>query len=157
MGHALWEDINPLCVSLSLTLCLPVRSALSLCLCLGGYRIADKAFYQQPDADVIGYVYVPLTDHILPRGVWGSWGCPAKERGDAGRYWAMVRSQREDSAAECLLVSRWWSLRRQVELLEMPLWGLLKRQSLGSCAFWGMALGVEKSWEQADTPVPLDE
>ncbi|XP_065546213.1 clathrin light chain B isoform X2 [Lathamus discolor] len=70
-------------------------------------RIADKAFYQQPDADVIGYV--------------------------------------------------WWSLRRQVELLEMPLWGLLKRQSLGSCAFWGMALGVEKSWEQADTPVPLDE
>ena len=72
MRHALWEDANPLSVSLFLTLCLPVRSVLSLCLCLGA-RIADKAFYQQPDADVIGYVYVPLTDCILPHRVWGSW------------------------------------------------------------------------------------
>lgn len=66
----LWEDANPYSVSLFLTLCLPVCSAFSLCLCLGA-RIADKAFYQQPDADVIGYVYVCLTDHILPCTVWG--------------------------------------------------------------------------------------
>lgn len=32
-------------------------------------RIADKAFYQQPDADIIGYVYVCL----LCSSVWGSW------------------------------------------------------------------------------------
>nr|KAF6446308.1 clathrin light chain B [Rousettus aegyptiacus] len=31
-------------------------------------RIADKAFYQQPDADIIGYVYVGL----LCSSVWGA-------------------------------------------------------------------------------------
>lgn len=35
-------------------------------------RIADKAFYQQPDADVIGYVYVRW--HLnLGAGLW-LWG-----------------------------------------------------------------------------------
>lgn len=30
-------------------------------------------------------------------------------------------------------------------------------KAVGSCAFWGMALGVEHSQEQTDTPVPVDE
>lgn len=34
-----------------------------------------------------------------------------------------------------LSVSKWWSLRRQVELLEMPLWGLVEEAKL-----WGLVL-----------------
>lgn len=55
-------------------------------------RIADKAFYQQPDADIIGYVYVcPLCS-----SVWGSW----REQGP--RLWLTV------SRVSCL-----WGLRMQ--------------------------------------------
>lgn len=131
MGHALWEDANPLSVSLFLTLCLPVCSAFSLCLCLGA-RIADKAFYQQPDADVIGYVYVCLTDHILPCTVWGSlpqhFGCPVKGRGDAGRYWALMRFQRENASAEHLSMlgskQSSWNCTLEELVEETKLWSL---------------------------------
>ncbi|KAF5913161.1 hypothetical protein HPG69_016776 [Diceros bicornis minor] len=51
-------------------------------------RIADKAFYQQPDADIIGYVYVsPLP---LCRGSWRGQGPLASEE-------AFVKESKEET------------------------------------------------------------
>lgn len=44
-----------------------------------------------------------------------------------------------------------------MELLEMPLWELVEDAKLWALRpFWGWLWGV-KSWEQADTPAPLDQ
>lgn len=62
-------------------------ASLTLC-CLSNRRlarIADKAFYQQPDADVIGYVYVLRAGRGGAKG--RVWACPA-QGGGATRQWA---------------------------------------------------------------------
>lgn len=51
--------LNPLPVCLAI--CLPPPNPFPS-------RIADKAFYQQPDADIIGYVYV--SSLLLCQGEW---------------------------------------------------------------------------------------
>lgn len=84
-----------------------------------------------------------------------STACPAKGRGDAGRSQALVRYQREDDADECLQMVEFLEI---VELLEMPLWELVEdAKPWALMPFWGLLWRVEKSWEQADTPAPLDE
>lgn len=77
-------------------------------------RIADKAFYQQPDADIIGYVYVCL----LCSSLWGSWrgrgpcvwlaqflespACGVQECGCEGREKAMTRAGVNPQSAQHL-------------------------------------------------------
>uniref|UniRef100_A0A8B9CGR4 Clathrin light chain n=1 Tax=Anser brachyrhynchus TaxID=132585 RepID=A0A8B9CGR4_9AVES len=100
VGDAAREDANPpLCFSLSNPLPACLLRALSLSAPRG--RIADKAFYQQPDADVIGYVYVPpagagrLASATTAPALW----LPSQGKGAGGGCRALARSQREDAAA----------------------------------------------------------
>lgn len=100
VGRAL---LTPLCFSRSNPLPACLLCALSLSAL--GARIADKAFYQQPDADVIGYVYVPLTDYPAPQGLGvlaSALTAQPRGGGDTGRYWALAKFWREDDVVEHL-------------------------------------------------------
>lgn len=102
---SLFGRTNPFC-SLFLTLCLPVAPlrSLSLSVC-PGLGSLTKPFTSSRTPISLATCMCFLQTISCPTGSGGpgpSTACPSEGRGDAGRYWALVRYRREDDAAECL-------------------------------------------------------